>query len=53
MPNVMGRELELPPVLSVGAVLIGGEAGGVLGMFLSIPAIITVRILWRSTEGLH
>lgn len=48
MPKVMGRELKLPALVSIVAVLMGGEAAGILGMFLSIPAVITLRILWQS-----
>jgi predicted PurR-regulated permease PerM len=48
MPKVMDRQLKLPPLLSIVGVLMGGEAAGVLGMFLSIPVIMTARVLWQS-----
>jgi predicted PurR-regulated permease PerM len=48
MPHLMGRGLELHPLLAISAVLAGGEIGGVLGMFLSIPAVAAVRVIWRN-----
>jgi predicted PurR-regulated permease PerM len=45
-PRVMGKGLDLHPLLSILAVLVGGEVGGVLGVFLSIPAVAALRILW-------
>lgn len=48
MPYFMGRGLQLHPLLAISAVLAGGEIGGILGMFLSIPAVATVRVVWRN-----
>lgn len=45
-PRVMGEGLDLHPLLAIFAILVGGEAGGVLGIFLSIPAVAALRILW-------
>ena len=45
-PRVMSKDLAIHPLLAIFAVLVGGEVGGVLGIFLSIPAIATLRILW-------
>lgn len=45
-PRVMGQGLDLHPLLSIFAVLVGGEVGGVIGIFLSIPAVTALRILW-------
>jgi predicted PurR-regulated permease PerM len=48
MPYFMGKGLQLHPLLAISAVLAGGEVGGVLGMFLSIPAVATIRVIWRN-----
>ncbi|HEY2385037.1 MAG TPA: AI-2E family transporter [Terriglobia bacterium] len=45
-PRVMGKGLDLHPLLSIFAILVGGELGGVIGIFLSIPAVAALRILW-------
>jgi predicted PurR-regulated permease PerM len=47
-PLVMGEGLELHPAVAIVAVLIGGEVGGVAGMFLSVPVVAGLRILWRN-----
>jgi predicted PurR-regulated permease PerM len=46
-PLVMGRGTELHPALVIAGVLAGGEIGGTAGMFLSVPVIAALRILWR------
>ncbi len=38
--------LDLHALLAIFAILVGGEIGGVLGIFLSIPAVAAFRILW-------
>jgi predicted PurR-regulated permease PerM len=44
-PRVMGKGLDLHPLAVIFAVLIGGEVGGVIGIFLSIPTVAALRIL--------
>jgi predicted PurR-regulated permease PerM len=51
MPHFMGSKLELHPLLAIAAILLGGEVGGVIGIFLSIPAVATVRVIWRNSVG--
>jgi predicted PurR-regulated permease PerM len=46
-PLVMGRGTELHPALVIAGVLAGGEIGGTAGMFLSVPVIAALRIVWR------
>ncbi|WP_050058668.1 AI-2E family transporter [Silvibacterium bohemicum] len=46
-PRIMGRSLEIPPVVQIFGVLSGGEIAGVVGALISVPAIATLRILWR------
>ena len=45
-PRVMGGTLELHPLAAIVAVLMGGELGGVLGVYLSIPVAAAIRIVW-------
>ncbi|HXB20867.1 MAG TPA: AI-2E family transporter [Candidatus Solibacter sp.] len=47
-PRILGSKLELHPLAILFGVLAGGEVAGVLGVFLSIPVLATVRILWRA-----
>ena len=43
----MGRGVELHPALVIFGVLAGGELAGVAGMFLSVPVIAGLRVVWR------
>jgi predicted PurR-regulated permease PerM len=46
-PRIMGGKLELHPLAALFAILAGGEIAGVIGIYLSIPIMATLRILWR------
>jgi len=47
-PRIMGSTLELHPLTVLFGVLAGGEVAGVIGIFLSIPVLATLRILWHT-----
>ena len=46
-PRVMGRTMELHPLAAIFGVLAGAEIAGVLGVYLSIPVMASLRIVWR------
>jgi predicted PurR-regulated permease PerM len=46
-PRIMGESLEISPLVQIFAVLAGGEIGGVVGALISVPAVATLRILWK------
>jgi predicted PurR-regulated permease PerM len=46
-PRIMGRSMELHPLAAIFGVLAGGEIAGVLGIYLSIPIMASLRIVWR------
>ncbi len=46
-PRIMGETLELHPLAVLFGVLAGGEVAGVIGVFLSIPVLATIRIMWH------
>jgi len=46
-PRVMGGSVELHPLAALFGVLAGGEIAGVLGVYLSIPVMASLRIFWR------
>ncbi len=46
-PRIMGSQVELHPLLALFGVLAGAEVGGVIGVYLSIPVMATLRIFWR------
>jgi len=47
-PRIMGDKLELHALAVLFGVLAGGEVAGVIGVFLSIPVLATIRILWHT-----
>jgi predicted PurR-regulated permease PerM len=49
-PRIMGSKVELHPLAALFAVLVGAEIGGVLGVYLSVPAVATLRILYRRLQ---
>jgi len=49
-PRIMGSTLELHPLLVLFGVFAGGEVAGVIGVFLSIPVMATLRILWHTWQ---
>jgi len=52
-PLVMGGGVELHPALVIFGVVAGGEIGGPVGMFLSVPIIAALRIVWRRVRALE
>lgn len=49
-PLVMGRGIEMHPALVIFGVIAGGEIAGPVGMFLSVPAMAAVRVVWRRLQ---
>jgi predicted PurR-regulated permease PerM len=44
-PQVVGRTLNMHPLLIIFALLVGGEAGGVFGMILAVPFFAVVKVV--------
>lgn len=45
-PQIMGRTLSLHPMAIVGALLVGGEIGGVLGLIVAVPTLAVAKVVW-------
>ena len=45
LPRVMGRSLNLHPLMVLIGIIIGGSLGGILGMLLAAPVLATLRVL--------
>lgn len=45
-PRIMGKNLELPPLVVVFGLMVGGEVAGIAGVYLAVPAIAVLRIAW-------
>jgi predicted PurR-regulated permease PerM len=46
-PRIVGHELEFHPLLAIFAVMLGGEIGGIVGIYLSIPLVAALRVIWK------
>jgi predicted PurR-regulated permease PerM len=45
-PLIMGDNLQLRPLTVVFALMVGGQVGGIAGLYLSVPAVAVLRIVW-------
>jgi predicted PurR-regulated permease PerM len=46
-PHLMSKGIELHPMMIILGVLAGGEIGGIAGIFLSVPALALIRLLYH------
>ena len=44
-PRIMGKTLELEPLTVLVALMVGGQVGGIAGLYLSVPAVAVLRIV--------
>jgi predicted PurR-regulated permease PerM len=56
VPRVMNRAVDVPPVLTIVALLIGGALLGIVGAFLAIPAaaavqLVVTTVVWPRLEA--
>jgi predicted PurR-regulated permease PerM len=45
-PRIMGDNLQLQPLTVIFALMVGGKLGGIAGLYLSVPAVAVLRIVW-------
>jgi predicted PurR-regulated permease PerM len=50
-PRIMGRNLQLPPLLVLIAFMVGGQVGGIAGIYLSVPIVAVLRTAWLDSLG--
>jgi predicted PurR-regulated permease PerM len=46
-PRVMGHELEIHPLLAIFTVMVGGAIGGIVGIYLSVPVVAALRVIYQ------
>lgn len=46
-PRIMGRHLQIHPLAAIFAILVGAEVGGIIGVYLAIPLMASVRVIWE------
>jgi len=42
-PQIMGRRLDIPPLLALAAVIVGALVANVVGAYLAIPLLVAIR----------
>ena len=45
-PRILGDKLVLQPLTVVVALMVGGQVGGIAGLYLSVPTVAVLRIVW-------
>ena len=45
-PRIMGDNLQLQPLTVLFALMVGGQVGGIPGLYLSVPTVAVLRIVW-------
>ena len=50
-PRVLGRHLEIHPLAAIFAVLVGAEVAGIIGIFLAVPFIASMRVILRGSAA--
>lgn len=45
-PRIMGENLELQPLTVIFALMVGGQVGGIAGVYFSVPTVAVLRIVW-------
>src|SRR5699024_7955094 len=45
-PYIMGKSVQIHPVIIIFTLLIGAEIGGIIGMIIAVPAITIVRAIF-------
>jgi predicted PurR-regulated permease PerM len=47
IPRIIGRRVQLPPLVVILGIVVGGVLAGVLGIFLAAPMIASARVIGR------
>jgi predicted PurR-regulated permease PerM len=50
-PRLIGRDIRLQPLAVILAVLTGAELGGITGMFVAVPSLALIAVVWRHARG--
>ncbi|MCB0490247.1 MAG: AI-2E family transporter [Cyclobacteriaceae bacterium] len=52
IPWVVGRKVRINAITTIVAVLVGGAMCGVPGMFLAIPGVAVLKVVFDNVESL-
>jgi predicted PurR-regulated permease PerM len=51
MPRIVGSRIRINALFSIIGVIVGGSIAGISGMFLSMPMIAVLKIVFDRSEG--
>jgi len=52
-PRIMGSNLQLQPLTVLFALMVGGQVGGIAGVYLAVPTVAMLRIVWLECFSAH
>ncbi len=52
MPRIVGSKVKINALATIVGVIVGGEIAGIAGMFLSLPIIAVLKVIFDRTEPL-
>ena len=52
MPKIVGSKVKINALMTIIGVLVGGAVAGISGMFLSIPMIAILKVIFDRVDGL-
>jgi len=50
-PRIMGQQLKIHPLAAIFAVLVGAQLGGIIGIYLAVPVMAALPVIWRMSVG--
>ena len=50
-PWIMGRTMNLHPVVILLAIMFAGETGGVVGLIFAVPLLAVVKVIWEQVHA--
>ena len=53
MPRIVGSKVKINALATIVGVIVGGSIGGISGMFLSLPTIAVLKIVFDRTDNMQ
>lgn len=53
MPRIVGSKVQINALASVCGVIIGGTIAGIIGMFLSLPIMAILKVVFQRSENMY
>ncbi|HZX59130.1 MAG TPA: AI-2E family transporter, partial [Mucilaginibacter sp.] len=51
MPGIVGSQVKINPLVSIAGIFIGGIMAGISGMFLAMPVLSVLKIVFDRSEN--